>query len=160
VDDKTMAVLAAARDELIRKDAVIGRLSAFIQEQAPMAEIGQAIVVEGKWFTVAEAAKEMAIDLGDGKRMGQNQLYAFLRATRMVMRKKDPASRWTYHQPYQQHVDAGRMKLEDRPTHYETDSGGHLVQRRTLISGTGIAYLKARIAKEQKEGMLDELVTD
>jgi phage antirepressor YoqD-like protein len=95
VDEKTLAVLAEARDELIRKDAMIGRLSALIQEKAPFAEVGEAIITAGKWFTVAKAAKEMAIDLGDGKRMGQNQLYAFLRSTRMVLRRKDPASGWT-----------------------------------------------------------------
>ena len=160
MDDETIQILTEARNEITRKDGLISRLTAIIERRAPMAEIGEAIVASGQWYTVAEAAKEMAVDLGDGKRMGQNQLYAFLRATRMVMRRKEAVSGWTYHQPYQDHVDAGRMKLEDRPTHYETKSGRRVIQRRTLISGRGIAYIAARIAKEQKEGMLDELVSE
>ena len=124
-------------------------------------EIGRA-VVEGrgwqKWYTVDEAAKEMAIDLGNGKRLGQNQLYAYLRNTSAVMRKKDPVSGWLYHRPFQVHVDAGRMKLEDVPTRQETEDGIPKVQRRTLISPKGLAYFRAKIEAAIQDGVLDELI--
>lgn len=124
-------------------------------------EIGRA-VVEGrggqKWYTVDEAAKEMAIDLGNGKRLGQNQLYAYLRNTSAVMRKKDPVSGWLYHRPFQVHVDAGRMKLEDVPTRQETEDGIPKVQRKTLISPKGLAYFRAKIEAAIQDGVLDDLI--
>lgn len=124
-------------------------------------EIGRAVVeARGgqKWYTVDEAAKEMAIDLGSGKRLGQNQLYAYLRNTSAVMRKKDPVSGWMYHRPFQVHVDAGRMKLEDVPTRQETEDGIPKVQRRTLISPKGLAYLRAKIEAAIQDGVLDDLI--
>ncbi|MFA4972497.1 MAG: phage antirepressor KilAC domain-containing protein [bacterium] len=111
-----------------------------------------------KWYTVDEAAKEMALDLGNGKRLGQNQLYAYLRNTSAVMRKKDPVSGWLYHRPFQEHVDAGRMKLEDVPTRQETEDGIPKVQRRTLISPKGLAYFRGKIEAAIQDGVLDDLI--
>jgi len=146
---------------LQQNTSLIQLLRRAIERKSEHAHIGRAITeARGgqKWYTVDEAAKEMAIDLGGGKRMGQNQFYAYLRNTSAVMRKKDPVSGWLYHRPFQVHVDSGRMKLEDVPTRQETEDGIPKVQRKTLISPKGLAYFRAKIEAAMQDGVLDDLI--
>lgn len=159
-DGNYLALIERARDALVRKDEQVRELSCVVEEltaalevKSDNANLGAAIVAAGRWFTVAESAKELAVEVGQGKRLGPNQLYAFLRNTGMVMRRHDPTTGYLYHQPKQDQVDAGRMKLEERPDY---DRG--VVYRKTLISPSGLAYLSKRITEAVAEGMLDELI--
>jgi len=161
-DDESYLAIIERADKALQEDtAVIQAMRIALAKKSEHADIGRAVVeARGgqKWYTVDEAAKEMAIDLGNGKRLGQNQLYAYLRNTSAVMRKKDPVSGWLYHRPFQVHVDAGRMKLEDVPTRQETEDGIPKVQRRTLISPKGLAYLRAKIQAAIQDRVLDDLI--
>lgn len=160
-DQSDVALIEKLDVALQQSTALLQEARVRLTKKTENEEIGRA-VVEGrggqKWYTVDEAAKEMAIDLGNGKRLGQNQFYAYLRNTSAVMRKKDPVSGWLYHRPFQVHVDAGRMKLEDVPTRQETEDGIPKVQRRTLISPKGLAYFRAKIEAAIQDGVLDELI--
>lgn len=159
-DGNYLALIAEARDALIAKDEQIGKLSTIVAklstalaEKDSHAELGAAIVQAGRWFDVTEAAKELAVEITPGKRIGQNQLYAFLRNTGMLMRRRDPVSGWWYHQPKQDQVDAGRMKLQERP-----DFSRDVVYRKALISPSGLIYISRKIAEAAAAGVLDELV--
>ena len=162
LDDRSDVALIEKLDVALQQStALLQEARVRLTKKTENEEIGRA-VVEGrggqKWYTVDEAAKEMIIDLGNGKRLGQNQLYAYLRNTSAVMRKKDPVSGWLYHRPFQVHVDAGRMKLEDIPTRQETEDGIPKVQRKTLISPKGLAYFRGKIEAAIQDGVLDDLI--
>lgn len=159
-DGNYLALIEEARDALIAKDEQIGKLSTVVEklntaleEKNRDAELGAAIVAAGRWFDVAEAAKELAVELAPGKRLGPNQLYAFLRNTGMLMKRRDPVSGWWYHQPKQDQVDAGRMKLQERP-----DFSRDVVYRKALISPSGLIYISKKIAEAAAAEVLDELV--
>lgn len=150
-----LALIEEARDALVARDALIGKLTAALEGKSEDAELGAAIKAAGRWFDVAEAAKELAVEIAPGKRLGPNQLYAFLRNTSMVMRKRDPASGYWYHQPKQDQVDAGRMKLQERH-----DSQREVIYRKTLISASGLIYLSRKITEAMSEGVLGDLISE
>ncbi len=156
-EDKYLALIADARDALVEKDGIIKRLADALETKSEMAEIGEAITTAGKWFTIAEAAKELIVQVGKRKRIGQNQFYAFLRNTGLLMRKVDRAGEppfWNYHQPYQTEIDTGRMKLEERQSNQHPDK----ISRLALISPTGLAFYQKKINQAIEEGVLDELL--
>lgn len=156
-----LALIERADAALQQNTSLLQELRVALSHKSEHAEIGRAIVeARGgqRWYSIDEAAKEMAIDIGRGKRLGQNQLYAFLRNTSAVRRVKDPVSGWLYHRPFQEHVDAGRMKLEDVPTRKETEDGIPIVQRKTLISPKGLVYFRGKIEAALQDGVLDDLV--
>ena len=156
-DGNYLILIEEARNALVKKDDIIQRLTAALEKKSANAEIGQAIQSAGKWFTIAEAAKELNIQVGKRKRLGQNQLYAFLRNSHLVTRKVDRCGEppwWPYHQPYQPQVDAGRMKLEERPAFERADK----IIRTTLISPSGLVYIQKKIAQAVAEGVLVELL--
>jgi len=159
-EDEYKTLIELARDALIRKDDIIGRLTNALEEKSALAEIGQAIQSAGKWFTVAEAAKELNIGIPgrERKHVGQNQLYALMRNLGLVMRKTDRSGDppwWRYHQPYQTEVDAGRMKLEERRAYNQEDR----VIRTTLISAVGLVYIQKKIEQAITEEALDDLLS-
>lgn len=161
VETRYLELLSRARDELVRKDGLLAELTAALDEKSRDAELGAAIVAAGRWFDVGETAKELAVEIAPGKRLGPNQLYAFLRNTGMVMRRRDPASGWFYHQPKQDQVDAGRMKLQERTDEgRRTADGRPSIYRKTLISASGLVYLSKRITEALSEGVLDDLVNE
>lgn len=160
-DSNYLALIEEARDALVAKDGLIEKLSAALEMKNRDAELGAAIVAAGRWFDVAETAKELAVELAPGKRVGPNQLYAFLRNTSMVMKRRDPSSGWFYHQPKQDQVDAGRMKLQECvDERRRTPDGGAAVYRKTLVSTSGLVYLSKRIAEAAAAGALDDLVSE
>ena len=161
-DGNYRALIERARDVLVKKDEQVRELSAVVEElnaalevKNEHAELGAAIVQAGRWFDVAEAAKELAVEVAPGKRLGPNQLYAFLRNTGMLMRRRDPVSGWFYHQPKQEQVDAGRMKLQER-----SDATRDVVYRKTLISTNGLVYLVRRLAEAGQAGALNDLISE
>lgn len=156
-----LSIIERADKALRENTTLLQEMRIALSKKDELATVGRAIVeARGgqRWYTVDEAAKEMAVDLGHGKRLGQNQLYAYLRNTSAVRRVKDPVSGWLYHRPFQIHVDAGRMKLEDVPTRQETEDGIPKVQRRTLISPRGLAYFRSKIEAAMQDGVLDDLI--
>jgi phage antirepressor YoqD-like protein len=156
--DQYLDLIEEALKEIEGKNSVISKLREALKAKNELAEIGAAITGAGKWFTVAEAAKELIIPVSKNKKMGPNQLYAFLRNSGFVMRRKDRIGEppyWTYHQPYQIEVDSGRMKLEERVSNRYPGK----ITRTTLISGTGMAYLQKRIDQAIDEGILNELIS-
>ncbi len=153
-----LVLIEEARNALVQKDNIISRLTNALESKSEMADIGGAIVSAGKWFTIAEAAKEFNIRLDKKKVLGQNQLYAFFRNTGLLMRKEDRTGEppfWSYHQPYQTELDTGRMKLEEKVSYqYEGK-----ISRTALISAKGLPYYRKKIEQAIEEDVIDDLLS-
>ncbi|MCK9569936.1 phage antirepressor KilAC domain-containing protein [Candidatus Pacearchaeota archaeon] len=158
MSDNHLSILEDAQNALAQSGRVIEALKGAIAAMKPNADLGAAIVSSGKVYEVREAAKELSIQIAPGKYLGPSQLYAFLRSTWMIMKRRDPRTHWDYHAPKQEHVDAGRMKLEERMSNAETEDGSMIVNRMTIITPKGLVYIREKITKAIEEGAIYGLI--
>lgn len=115
--------------------AVAMQLAEIVQEQQakltaqePKVKFAEAVGASNDLQPVSGVAKA----LGTGAR----RLFAFMRANGILM---------VNNLPFQQHLDAGRFKVVEKP--WKDTEGNDRLRLQTMVTGKGITFLQQRLSK-------------
>lgn len=116
---------------LTESQSTITKLVTALKSIRPLAEFGQAVMGDGKEYSIKEAADILAEKTREwaGKDIGRNKLFEALRSMGVLSSNES-----NYNEPYRQFIDAGyfKTKLKNTPVGIKAVS---------LVTGKGLEYL-------------------
>ena len=116
---------------------MITRLSDTIRDLQPMAEFGEKVIMDDRFYSMKEAADIIteAVTTETNMKIGRNKLFKILRDIGMLSENES-----SWNEPFRKFIDAGYFHVKLK----ETSVG---VMNVTLVTGKGLQYVQKKVVE-------------
>ncbi len=130
-DDKELVSL------LEQSQSIIEKLTCTIRDLQPMAEFGEKVIADDRYYTMKESADILTERVTDitGQMIGINKLFKILRDIGILS-----SSESNWNEPYRSFIDQGYFYVKLKETSLK-------VFNVTLVTGKGLEYIQRKVVE-------------